>query len=77
MSFVSFAKRVTVFSSRVFFCDQGIFRVSAAKSRVESLFQKLKSEDDMIDLSSESPHTIAGLIRQYLREAGAAAAALD
>lgn len=47
---------------------KGIFRVSAAKSRVESLFQKLKSEDDMIDLSSESPHTIAGLIRQYLRE---------
>lgn len=44
--------------------------MSAAKSRVESLFQKLESEDDMFDLSSESPHTIAGLIRHYLRQVG-------
>lgn len=47
---------------------KGIYRVCAVKSKVENLLLKLESDEDFIDLSSESPHTVAGLLRLYIRE---------
>jgi len=42
--------------------------VSAVKSTVDGICQKLQEHDDEVDLSSLSPHVVTGILKSSLRQ---------
>lgn len=52
------------------FSSQGIYRVNAAKSRVEKLCQAFENGKDLVELSDLSPHDISNVLKLYLRQVG-------
>ena len=50
-------------------CCQGIYRVSAVKSVVDAVCRQFDARDNVIDLSSYSPHVITGVLKRTLRQA--------
>ena len=53
-----------------FLLSQGIYRVNAAKSRVEKLCQAFENGKDLVELSELSPHDISNVLKLYLRQVG-------
>ena len=47
---------------------QGIYRVSAVKSKVERLCQSFETDCDEVDLSEHHPNVIANVLKLYLRQ---------
>ena len=48
---------------------QGIYRVSAVKSMVDTVYRRLSSAvNGVIDLSSYSPHVVAAVLKRTLRQ---------
>ncbi|TNN88431.1 Rho GTPase-activating protein 29 [Liparis tanakae] len=47
---------------------KGIYRVNAAKSRVEKLCQAFENGKDLVELSDLSPHDISNVLKLYLRQ---------
>ena len=49
---------------------QGIYRVSAVKSKVERLCQSFETDCEEVDLSEHHPNVIANVLKLYLRQVG-------
>ncbi|XP_068130565.1 GEM-interacting protein isoform X2 [Hyperolius riggenbachi] len=48
--------------------QQGLYRVSGAKARVERLLQAFENGRDLVDLSGHSPHDITSALKHFLKE---------
>ena len=47
---------------------QGLYRLSGAKSRMERICQLFEAVADRVDLSEQSPHLVASVLKLYLRK---------
>ncbi|XP_063305283.1 GEM-interacting protein isoform X3 [Pelobates fuscus] len=48
--------------------QQGLYRISGAKARVEKLLQAFENGKDLVDLSGHSPHDITSTLKQFLKQ---------
>ncbi|XP_078697709.1 uncharacterized protein LOC144925548 isoform X2 [Branchiostoma floridae x Branchiostoma belcheri] len=48
-------------------CTEGIYRISPVKSQVDAL-RAAYDHGEVVDLQDHDPHTVAGLLKTYLRE---------
>ncbi|XP_041444770.1 GEM-interacting protein-like isoform X2 [Xenopus laevis] len=48
--------------------QQGLYRISGAKARVEKLLQAFENGRDLVDLSGHSPHDITSSLKHFLKE---------
>ncbi|XP_040270565.1 GEM-interacting protein isoform X2 [Bufo bufo] len=48
--------------------QQGLYRISGAKARVEKLLQAFENGKDLVDLSGHSPHDITSALKHFLKE---------
>uniref|UniRef100_A0A8C0U438 Rho GTPase activating protein 29 n=1 Tax=Cyanistes caeruleus TaxID=156563 RepID=A0A8C0U438_CYACU len=49
-------------------CEEGIYRVNGAKSRVEKLCQAFENGKDLVELSELYAHDISNVLKLYLRQ---------
>ncbi|PIN96869.1 hypothetical protein AB205_0124250 [Aquarana catesbeiana] len=49
-------------------CEEGIYRVNGAKSRVEKLCQAFENGKDLVELSDLYAHDISNVLKLYLRQ---------
>ncbi|XP_069802110.1 GEM-interacting protein isoform X2 [Dendropsophus ebraccatus] len=48
--------------------QQGLYRISGAKARVEKLMQAFENGRQLVDLSGHSPHDITSVLKHFLKE---------
>ncbi|KAM4748596.1 GEM-interacting protein-like [Rhinophrynus dorsalis] len=48
--------------------QQGLYRISGAKARVEKLLQAFENGRDLVDLSGHSPHDITSCLKHFLKQ---------
>ncbi|KAG8441286.1 hypothetical protein GDO86_006860 [Hymenochirus boettgeri] len=48
--------------------QQGLYRISGAKARVEKLLQAFENGRELVDLSGHSPHDITCLLKHFLKQ---------
>ncbi|XP_073478608.1 GEM-interacting protein isoform X2 [Aquarana catesbeiana] len=48
--------------------QQGLYRISGAKARVEKLLQAFENGRELVDLSGHSPHDITSALKHFLKE---------
>ncbi|XP_056426664.1 GEM-interacting protein isoform X2 [Hyla sarda] len=48
--------------------QQGLYRISGAKARVEKLQQAFENGRELVDLSGHSPHDITSVLKHFLKE---------
>ncbi|KAE8619657.1 hypothetical protein XENTR_v10009890 [Xenopus tropicalis] len=48
--------------------QQGLYRISGAKARVEKLLQAFENGRDLVDLSGHSPHDITSALKHFLKQ---------
>uniref|UniRef100_A0A8C5PMA0 GEM-interacting protein n=1 Tax=Leptobrachium leishanense TaxID=445787 RepID=A0A8C5PMA0_9ANUR len=48
--------------------QQGLYRISGAKARVEKLLQAFENGRDLVDLSGHSPHDITSSLKHFLKQ---------
>lgn len=61
-------KLVYITALKRFLFEQGLYRVSGVKSKVEKLCQSFENGADLVDLTDVHPNVIANVLKLYLRQ---------
>lgn len=51
-----------------FWSNEGVYRVSGSKPRIQKLCQAFETQKEQVDLSDLSPHDITSILKHFFKE---------